>query len=106
RRVEAERRCFRLELAELLIQRAQPLRGETRPDAADVAELVAIVVRAEQQGAEPDACVARIREAADDELALLHAFDLEPVGRPAASVVRRAPLRHDALEAELADLVE
>src|SRR5690606_21005339 len=60
----------------------------------------------EQQRAKADAGIARIREPADDELTLLHAFDLEPVRGAPASIARRAPLRHDALEAELAYLVE
>src|SRR5690606_41689308 len=105
-RAVLERRPVDLELAELLIKRAQALRREAGADAADVTKLVAVVVSAEQQRAEADPRVARIREAADDELALLHALDLQPVRRAAAAVRRAAPLRHDALESELADLVE
>src|SRR5690606_297356 len=58
------------------------------------------------QGAEADPGVARIGEAADDELALLHAFDLQPVGRASTPIRRTAALRHDPFEAELTHLVE
>src|SRR5690606_12027330 len=95
-----------LQLAQLLIQRAQPLHREARADAADIAKLSLLVVCAQEQRTEPDTGVARIRETADDELALLHALDLEPIGRSPAAIVRRPALRHDPFEAELTNLVE
>src|SRR5690606_31628814 len=97
RRAGHERRRIDLDLAELLVERAQALRREARANAADVAQLVTVIERPEQKRAEADSCVGRIRESADYELPLLNALDLQPVGRAPASIMRRAPLRHDAL---------
>src|SRR5690606_33800263 len=91
---------------QLLIERAQARRRESGADAADVPQLAAPGGGAEQQRTEADARVARVREAAHDELPLLHALDLQPVGRAAAPIRRAAALRHDAFEAELTNLVE
>src|SRR5690606_10362884 len=89
-----------------LIQRAQTLGRKPRADVARITELVLVVIGAEQQGAETDPGIARIRKAAYYELALLDAFHLQPVRGSAASISRTAALGHDAFESKLTDFLE
>jgi len=98
-----QRRALGLEAVEPL---AEPLeRGlrEARADASRVAQR-APLAHAEDQRAEAAARAAGIREARDDELLLLGAFDLEPIRRAPAPVRGVLELADDALEREVAGM--
>ncbi len=71
---------------------------EARPDFAGEDKVVAVEI-SDHQCAQSDACTARIREAADDELLRGFALHLEPVRRTPMFVDRVAPFRDDALPA-------
>ena len=71
---------------------------EAGADLARVAQGSGLVV-ADQQRADPDARAARLGEAADDDLLLEHALELEPVARAAAAVGRVRALGDQTLPA-------
>src|SRR5690606_15867997 len=96
--------CFKL--SQELIQRTQALGRKPCADVARITELILVVIGAEQQCAETDPRIARIRKTAHDKLALLNAFYLQPVRGSAAAISRTAALGHDAFEAELTHLLE
>src|SRR5262245_14904733 len=88
------------------MQAVQGLPVEAGADLAGVDELVAGVVVAEQQGAEPGAGPAWVSEAADDEFLAALALELQPVPGPAGAVGRIGTLGDDPLPAAGARLAE
>ena len=84
----AERRRVPLDRRKLAVQAAQRPGVEPGPDLPGVDELAGRVVVAEQQGAQPDAGALRVGEAADDELLVGLALELQPVPAPACPVRR------------------
>src|SRR5262249_10795336 len=81
----AERGGVLFEPVELLAQRHERLRVEAGTDLARVAQIATFVV-AHEQRAEPDATALRLGEAADDELLLGFALELQPVGTASPDV--------------------
>src|SRR5262249_20047670 len=79
--------------------------GETRADFARIDQR-AVLVHADQQGADAGAAAGRIGEAADHESLLVDAFHLEPGATASRAVRRVATLRYDALQTEPARLPE
>jgi hypothetical protein len=94
----------------VLLQRGQPppealeqLVVETGPDLAGVDQVVALPV-AEQQSAEAVPGPLRVGVAADHQLLLVGALELQPVARPPGRVGRVGPLGDHALPALAAGL--
>src|SRR5262249_28313312 len=101
-----------IEGARLLLQARQPaleiaerLVVEPGTDLAGVHEPPALV-HATEKRADSDAGALRLRVAADHDLLLLEALDLEPVGAAGAAIRRVAFLRDDPFEPELAGVRE
>src|SRR5690349_5074436 len=82
-----ERRAVAMERLELLREVAQRRAREPGPDLARIAQLARVVV-AQQQRAELDPRAGRRREAADHQLLLGRALELQPVARAAVHVRR------------------
>ena len=101
-----ERRRLPLQRAETLRQPRQRRLAEAAADAAGVAQGALLVVDAEQEGAEPVARPRRLGEAADDELLAAAALGLQPRARAPTRVGTVGALRHQALEALEAGLLE
>src|SRR3954447_10388712 len=94
----AEGRLVRLERVELLAQVRQRPGVEPGADLAGVAQDAVLVV-ADEQRAEADARALRLGEAADHDLLLEEALELEPVTRAAGAVRRIGALGDHALPA-------
>jgi hypothetical protein len=71
--------------------------GEAGADLAHVDETVPGLVNAEEECAETGSRSLRLGEAADHDLLLLDALDLQPASTSPSLVVAVAPLGHDAL---------
>src|SRR5436309_11654505 len=100
-----ERRVLAAQRGELLPEVAQRGARETGADLAGVAQPAALVV-ADQQRAELGARAARRRVAADDELLLGAALELQPVARAAVDVGRIGALGDQPLPLLAARLAE
>src|SRR4051795_11319230 len=97
-RVALERRTVHFTVGELRTECPQHRVAEPGADLARVDEDAAVVV-AEQQRTEPGAAALRLGPAADDELLVPDALELEPVLRPTTGVRRRRAFGDDALVA-------
>ena len=75
---------------------------EAAADLAAIDEVAAVIVEAEEEGADASGAAAGAGEAADDQLLALATLDLEPVAVAPGPVGGVEALGDDALEAELA----
>jgi hypothetical protein len=101
-----ERGLILLERQQKLVELREGLIVETGADLSGIAQL-AVLIDAEQQGAESLARALRIGEAADHHLLPARAFRLDPVARPEpVAIGRLGAFRDHAFEPQLAGLPE